>query len=99
MGEVVLRDSVDFLFFFIYFICLHFKCYFPLPVSLPQGPYPLLSPLCLYEGAPQPDYLLLPKRPSFPLSWAIKPPQERGDSLPMMPHKAVLCHTFLWSHA
>jgi hypothetical protein len=40
-----------YLFFIGYFVYLHFKRYYPFPVSPPQTPYPLPLP-CLYEGAP-----------------------------------------------
>ena len=62
----------------------------PFPVS-PQAP--ILSPShCLYEGAPLPAYPLLSQHPSIPLLWAIKPPQDQGSPLLLMPAKEIFCY-------
>ena len=55
------------------------------PLQTPLS-YPPLH--CFYEGAPPPTYPLLPHCPSFPLHWGIKPSQDKGPSLPLMPDKA-----------
>jgi hypothetical protein len=85
-----------------YFIYLHFKCYllsrFPLCRPLSHFPLP-----CFNEGAPllweflksnphyplqPPTYPLPPCCPSIPLHWGIKPSQDQGPPLPLMPDKA-----------
>ena len=61
-------------------------------VSLPQALYPIAPvppPLCLYEGAPQPTCPLLPYSSSIPLCWDIKPLQNHGPPLPLMPDKVI----------
>ena len=35
---------------------------------------------------------------SSPLHWGIKPPQDQGPSVPLMPDKAILCYICNWSH-
>ena len=51
--------------------------------------------LCLYEGAPQPTY---PYCSNIPLHWDIKPPQNQGPPLPLMPDKDIFCYICIWSH-
>jgi hypothetical protein len=47
------------------------------------------SPLSsFYERALPPTHPLLPHRPSIPLHWDIKPSQNQGPPLPLMPDKA-----------
>ena len=60
--------------------------------------HPILPPLCLYEGAPPPTHPLLPHCSSIPLHWGIKPPQDQGAPLPLMPDKVILCYICSWSH-
>ena len=43
----------------------------------------------------QPTHPLLP---SISLCWSIKPPQDQGPPLPLMPDKAILCYICCWSH-
>ena len=43
-------------------------------------------------------YPLLPHLSSIPLHWGIKPPQNQGLLLPLMPDKAILCYICSWSH-
>ena len=59
------------------------------PVTPPQ-PFPshLLPRPCPYEGAPPPTHPLPPHHSSIPLRWGIKPLQDQGPLLPLMPHKA-----------
>jgi hypothetical protein len=40
----------------------------------------------------------LPLLCSVPLHWGIKPPQDQGPSLPLMPDKAILCYICCWIH-
>ena len=56
---------------------------FPSAKSLSHHPLP-----CFYEGAPPPIHPLLPHCPSIPLHWGIKPSQDQGPPLPLMPDKA-----------
>jgi len=68
----------------------------PFPVSPPQTlPCPP-PPLCLYEDSPLSTHQ--PYCSSIPLCWSIKPPQDQGPPLPMMPDKAILCYICSWSH-
>jgi hypothetical protein len=56
----------------------------PFTVNPLQLPIP--SPLpCFYEDAPSPTYPQLPHHPSIPLHWDIKPSQDQGPPLPLMP--------------
>jgi hypothetical protein len=80
-----------------YFIWLHFKC--P-PFQFPFCKPPISDPFpCFYEGAPpHPTPRLLPPRPSIPLPWGIKPSQDQGSLLPLMPDKATFYYICSWSH-
>ena len=60
----------------------------PIPVFLLPMPLRVCSPT-------RPLQL---HHPSIPLCWGIEPSQEQGPFLPLMPHKAVLCYIFGWSH-
>jgi hypothetical protein len=53
---------------------------------------------CLYEGASPPTHPLLPQYSSIPLCWVIKPPQDQGSPLPLIPDKSFLCCICSWSH-
>ena len=56
----------------------------PFPVSpLQTLSHPFLP--CFYEGAHPSTYPLLPHLPSIPLHWCIKPSQDQGPPLPLMP--------------
>ena len=35
---------------------------------------------------------------SIPLHWVIKPAQDQGPLLPLMPNKVILCYICIWSH-
>jgi hypothetical protein len=41
---------------------------------------------------------LPPPYPGIPLYWIIKPPQDQGPPLPLMPDKAIICYLHGWSH-
>ena len=78
-----------------YFIFLKFDVlfiYISSVISFPSLPSakPLFHPLlpCFYEGAPPSTHPLLPHCPSIPLHWGIKPSQDQGPSLSLMPDKA-----------
>jgi hypothetical protein len=83
------------------FIYLHFKCYSPF--WFPLWKTPTAPPLsCFYEGSPPPTYPpthpLLLHCPSIPLHWGIKPSQDQGPPLQLMPDKAILCYVCNCSH-
>jgi len=66
------------------------------PSTNPLSPPP--SP-CLYDGAPSPACPPTPaQQPSIPQSWVIKPPQDQGAPIPVMPDKEILCYISNWSH-
>jgi hypothetical protein len=93
--EVISYNFFLFLSFFGYFLYLHFKCY---PLFCPPQPT-IPSPIpCFYEGVPPPTHLLPPQCPGIPLHWGIKPSQDQGALLPLMPNKTILCYVCGWSH-
>jgi hypothetical protein len=55
---------------------------FPSANLLSHPPLP-----CFYEGVPLPTHPLLPHHPSISLHWGIKPSQEQGPPLPLIPNK------------
>ena len=71
-------------FFIGYFIYLHFKC-------CPFSQFPLHKPHPIPIPFP-------PHHSSIPLHWGIKPPQDQGLPLPLMPDKAILSSICSWSH-
>jgi hypothetical protein len=73
-----------------YFLYLNFKYYI---LTCP----PSLSP-CFYNSTPPPTHPLPPPCPGIPLHWGIKPSQDQGPLLPLMPNKAILCYMCSWSH-
>jgi hypothetical protein len=78
---------------FLMDICLHFKCY---PLSwFPLCKPPSLSPLTLLLWESSPTHPLLPHCSSIPLHWGIKPSQDQGPPLPLMPDKASLAPSVL----
>jgi len=65
-----------------------------------QHPHPtstVFLPLHLYEDAPLPTHPLLLHCTSIPLHLGIKPPQDQGLPLLLMPDKAILCSICIWS--
>ena len=42
---------------------------------------------------------LRPHRPGIPPRWSIKPPQDQGPGLSLMPDKAILCYICSWSYS
>jgi hypothetical protein len=64
----------------------------------PRSPLSYLPSSWFYEGAPLPTHLLLSPHPGIPLCWGIKPSQNQGPLLPLMPNKAILCYICNWSH-
>jgi hypothetical protein len=81
-------------YFFGYFIYLHFKGY-PLSLfSLQKPPFPSPPPASMRVFS----HPLLPPCPGIPLHWGIKPLQDQGLLLPLMPDKAIFCCICDWSH-
>ena len=64
---------------------------------LHKTPIPSPSP-CFSEGIPPPTIPLPPPYLSIPLYWDIKPPQDQGSPLPLMPDNAILCYICSWNH-
>jgi hypothetical protein len=82
-------------FFITYFIYIsNVILFLGFPFGTPLSDPP---PLCFYEGAPQLT-LLPPPCPVIPLHWGIKPFQDQGPLLPLMPNKAILCYICSWGH-
>ena len=78
----------------MYIVFIYISNVIPLP-SFPstcKSPIPPPPPGC-YEGIPPPTHPLLPHHPSIPLH--IKPPQDQGAALPLMPDKAILCYIYM----
>jgi hypothetical protein len=73
----------------IFFIYISNVITFP---GLPSPGNPLShtpSP-CFYEGTPPLTHPLLPPHLSIPQHWGIKPPQDQGPLLPLMPNNPLL---------
>ena len=91
---------VCFLSFFllsnIFFIYISDVSPFPCFSSRNSVSYPPYS--CFHEGAPPPTHTLLPPHPGINLHWGIKPSQDKGPLLSLMPDKVILCYTCCWSH-
>jgi hypothetical protein len=67
-------------------------------------PFPVFSLRILYPTRPlspqgcSPTHPLLPHYPSILLHWGIKPSQDQGPPLRLMPDKAILCYICSWIH-
>jgi len=61
------------------------------PLSHPPSP-------CFYNGVPPPIHSFPTSHPNIPLHWGIKPWQDQGLILPLVPNKAILCYICNWSH-
>ena len=74
------------LFLIGYYICLYFKFY----LLSCNPPYPIRAYPVYLRVLPThpPTHPHLPHSPSIPLHWGIKPSQDQGPSLPLMPDKA-----------
>ena len=73
-----------FKFFYQLFCLITFQMF---QVSSPRTPISPPHP-CLHEGAPQLTRLFLPHCPNIPLRSSIRPSQDQGPSLSLMPNKA-----------
>jgi hypothetical protein len=67
----------------------------PFLVSPLETPYPIFPPPASMRVPPHP---LLPPCPGISLHWGIKPSQDQGPLLPLMPNKAILYYTCSRSH-
>jgi hypothetical protein len=86
---------LNYYFFIVYFIYLHFKCYPLFPVSLLQTPPPIYLLLC---GCSPLTHLLPPHCPGIPLHWGIEPSKDQELLLPLLPYRAILCYICSWSN-
>jgi hypothetical protein len=83
-------------FFYWMFYLFTFQMLSSFPISSPQSPIPSSLPLLLWECSH--THLLPPYCPGITLHWGIKPSQDQGSLLPLMPDKAILCYICNWSH-
>jgi hypothetical protein len=95
--------TFSFLFYYYYFSLIISFIYISNDIPLPSYPSTktLTSPppLCLCEVAPYPPtHPLLPHCSSISLHWGIKPPQDQGPLLPLMPDKTISCYICIWSY-
>lgn len=71
----------------------------PFPIYFPETHYPFPSPPAFMRVLPHPlTTSLPPPHPHIPLHWGIRPRQDQGPLLPLMPYKAILCYICRWSH-
>jgi hypothetical protein len=70
----------------------------PFLVSSPRIPYPNpLSPAST-RVLPHPHPRVLCPIGDILLCWSIKPSQEQGPPLPLLPDNVILCYICSWSH-
>ena len=95
------------IFYFLFywsFYMFTFQIISPFPITPPQLPHTFAlsyhTPLPLWgcSSTQPPTHPLLPNYSRIPLLWGIKPPQDQGAHLPLMPDMAVLCYICNWSH-
>jgi hypothetical protein len=67
----------------------------PSKFPLHKSPIPSSSPY-FHEGAPLTPIML--QHPNYLLLSIIKPPQDQGAPLPMVPDEAILYYISSWSH-
>ena len=70
----------------------------PFLISPPETPYPISPIPASIRVCPPTIHPLLPPHPHIPLHWGIKPSQNQGPLLPLMPDKAILCCIYVWCH-
>ena len=102
-NEFALVNFCLFLWLVVLFVCLFvllvilFICIsnvVPRPSFPSTNPHPMPSLPASMRVLPHP---LPPHRPSILLLWGIKPAQDQGPPLPLMPDKAILC--YIWAGA
>jgi hypothetical protein len=92
-------DFLSFFYWLFYLFTFEMLSPFPsFPSTSPLSPPPPPPPPYLYEGAPTHTHPLLLQWPSVLLSWVIKPAQDQGMLLLMIPDKVILCYISSWSH-
>ena len=82
------------IFYWIFYL-FTFQMLFSFPVSPSELPYSILPLSASMRVLTHP--LPLPC-PDIPLHWGIKPSQDQGPLLPLMPGKVILCYICGWSH-
>lgn len=93
------KSLCSFFFYIRYLMYLStFQMLFFFPVSLlgttsSNFPLPVSMRVLLYPTHPLP-----PHCPGTPLHWRIKPSQEQGPLLPLMPENVILCYICCCSH-
>jgi hypothetical protein len=87
-----LAESI-FLFFYGIFSLFKFQMLSPFLFSPLETPYPIPLP-CFFEGDTPPTHPLLPYLLGIPLHCDIKPSQDQGPLLTMMPNKTILCYIY-----
>jgi hypothetical protein len=90
MGNASSSSSSFFILYWLFYL-FTFQMLSPLLFPSANSPY-------FYDGASTPSYSLLPQCPRIPQPWVIKPSQDQGAPLPLMPYKAILCYITSWSH-
>ena len=96
MNSKRLSRSQFFILLSILFIYISNDIHLPCFPSNP--PHPTSYSLCLYEGASPHSTPRPPHCSNIPLCWGIKPSQDQGLLLQLMPDKAILCYTSSWSY-
>ena len=98
MGPALMKTK-PFLFFLLNISFIYISSVIPFPGFPSANPHPPFSSACFYECSPQPTpHTLPPPHPGIPLHWVIKPSQDQGPLLPLMPDNAILCYMCSWSH-
>jgi hypothetical protein len=80
----------------IFFIYISNVIPFP---GFPSGnPYPIPTSPASMRVLPPANHLLLPPLCGISLHWGIKPSQDQGLLLPLLPDKAIIYYIHGWSH-
>ena len=88
-------ECIYFSLFIGYYLYLNFKCY-PISSFLSSNPLSHPSSSCLmsvFLSTTTHSHLT-----SLELHLGIKPSQDQGPLLPLMPYKAIFCFIFNWRH-
>ena len=88
--------SRELLFCFVLFCFVYISNVIPFLGPPPQTLYPILSSpssMRVFPTNPLP-----PSCSRIPLYWDIKPSQNQGPLLPLMPDNVILCYLCGWSH-
>ena len=93
----IFKEKFGFFGVFLFLLIILF-IYISNDIPLPGTPNPMPPTLCLYEDALPPTHPLLTHHSYMPLCWGIKPPQDQGPLIQLMPDKVVLCYICIWIH-